>query len=165
MDFLIKSLDNFKISNDLNKFDKDLDDVIHLFNKQVIIDADFRWEELTSNYSKLIYLNDIIKNYYVPESEKFLLTLEKCIEQIEKTNVNYLDEINWEVSQDEFSSSTYIREELLTSIKSKDPITKMKHILNAYAKLIHIVEEIRKEKFKFDENEVVKQFPYKRRKL
>ena len=73
MDELLSSLNKFKISKNENDFNNDLDDVITKFNNQDFHDPNYEWETLCLNFSKLKYLDEIISEFYIPESNKFLL--------------------------------------------------------------------------------------------
>ena len=96
MDELLKSINNFKLTNDKEQFEDDLDIVINKFNEQELNDPNYEWETLCTNYSKLKYLDKITRNYYIPESEKFLLALEKFMISIDNMNKRYVCEIYWD---------------------------------------------------------------------
>jgi hypothetical protein len=166
MEELLYSITAFKITNDKDKFQDDLNDVINKFNKQELIDPNYEWETLCSNYSKIKYLDKIIKNYYIPESEKFLLALEKFMDNIDKVNKRYVSEIYWENHKDELKESIEIKRLLDLSLEEKDSIAKIKYCLDCYKLFVPIIEEFRNEEFKEKLNEdFIKEFNFKRRKL
>jgi hypothetical protein len=167
MDELIKSIENFRVSNDSEKFDADLDDVITKLNQQDLLhDPQFEWELLCSNYSKLKYLNDIIKHYYIPESDNFFRSLIKCMDNIDKTTNRYIAEFDWDHEKKHNRDAPEILLYLTRSTTEKDPIDRMHFCLKAYKKLIALVEFYRSEKYVGSlDKDFVQEFNFKRRKM
>ena len=167
MDYLLSSLTKFKLTNDKEKFEEDLDDVINKFNQQEIVDCNYEWETICSNYSKLLYLDEITRNYYTPESEKFLLILEKFMKNIDNVNKKYVREICWESYKDQLNDVMEIKNLLDLSIKETDPIAKMRYCLKCYVLFVSLIEDYRDEhyKYKIDDQKFIEDFNFKRRKL
>lgn len=166
MDQLIYSLDKFKISNDQDQLENDLDKVINMFNEHDVHDVHDEWETLSSNYSKLRYLHDIVTNYYIPESDKFLIALKQFMKQIDKMNTRYIDEINWYEETDN-QEILKIKHGLDLSLFQDDEIAKMNYALDSYKILVPIIEKLRKEKYKdkINDTKFLVEFDYKRRKI
>jgi hypothetical protein len=166
MDELLQSISTFKITNDKEQFEDDLDDVISKFNQQELHDSNYEWENLCLNYSKLKYLDEITKNYYIPESEKFLLALEKFMNTIDNMNKKYVSEIYWEGHKYELKEAHEIKRLLDLSLEEKDPIGKMHYCLDCYKLFVSVVEDFRNETYqeKIDTS-FIEEFNFKRRKL
>jgi hypothetical protein len=167
MDELLQKLAIFNITRDEKEFDTDIDDIITLLSTHQLEDHDYQWNKLCENYSKLKYLDNIIKNYYIPESDKFLLAIEKFMQTINKVNTVYTKDINW--YQDEHPDCVIIKSLLDQCLDNPDPLTKLSSCVKAYSLLIPIIENIRNEnykKYKISEDcEFVEEFNFKRRKL
>jgi hypothetical protein len=164
MNKLIESIEKFNVSKNEDNFNKDLDDVIELFDKQEIFDTEYEWEILCSNYSRLRYIQNIIKYYHIPETEKFLLSIEKFMKKIDKISERYLEKINWDDS--DYKESFKIKELLEKSLLEKDSILKIKTTLWAYDLLLYIAEDCRGEHYKESiDKEFLEEFSYKRTKL
>jgi len=166
MDSLIYSLENFNIHKDPVKFETDLEYVISSFEK--INNLDDEWPTLKANYSKLRYLNELIDNFYIPNSEKFLKSVELFMVKLDRITNYYLHEINWK-NQEEFinEESLKIEEYLLISLNSNDCIEKLKNLLKGYEILVPIILEFNNEKFLdiIDDQCFLKEFSVKRRRL
>jgi hypothetical protein len=163
MDSLLDSLVKFNINRDENEFDSSIDDIIYKLNNQQISDQDYEWDTLCKNYTNICYLDDTIKNYYIPESEKFLIALDKFMYRIDQINLRYINEIEWDTNENVNCKET---ERLLKlSYFEKDVILKLDYCVQAYKILITIVEIIRKEKYKFKDTHLFETKGFKRRKL
>ena len=167
MDSLINSLENFNIHRDIVKFEMDLDSVISDFKKiNNVVDE---WEILKSNYSKLRYINELIDNFYVPNSDKFLKSIEIFMNTIDRTTQYYLHEIDWKNQKpDCFTGICLEIEKYFTlSLHSNDCIEKLKNLLKAYDMLIPIVLEFNNEKFVdiIDDQHFLREFSVKKRRL
>jgi len=167
MDELILSITKFKISNNKSDFENDLDSVINKFNNQSFYNPDYEWNTLCSNYSKLKYLDELIENFYMPESEKFLLSMEKFMEKIDIVNIRYLNDIAWDHQEDDHDNAQKIKKLLDLSLLEKDPIGKMKICLNAYKLFVIIAEDCRDEEYKpkIYDTSFIKEFSYKRKRI
>jgi len=167
MDSLLKKLAVFNITRDEEQFDSDIDDIINSLNSNLLEDHDYQWNRLCENFSKLKYLDDIIKNYYIPESDKFLIALDRFMASIEKMNIVYLKEIDWH--QNEHPDCLEIKRLLDISVNENDPLSKLNFCVKAYTLLVPIIEIIRNEKRKeIEETEKIKfaeEFKFKRRKM
>jgi FkbM family methyltransferase len=119
--------------------------------------------ENCKNYTNICYLDDTIKNYYIPESEKFLIALDNFMYRIDQINLRYINEIEWDTNENVNCKET---ERLLKlSYFEKDVILKLDYCVQAYKILIIIVEIIRKEKYKFKDTHLFETKGFKRRKL
>ena len=166
MDDLLSSIQKFKISKNENNFENDLNDVINKFNNQEFHDPNYEWETLCSNFSKLKYLETLITDFYIPESDKFLLALEKFMEKIDDVNKRYILEIYWEDNGSKHEDALEIKKLLDLSLAEKDSIAKMKYRLNAYKMFVSIAEEYRDEQFKHKlEKSFTTEFNFKRRRM
>ena len=165
MDELLSTLNKFKISKNENEFEDDLDNVINKFNNQTFHDPNYEWETLCLNFSKLKYLETLISEFHIPESEKFLIALQKFMEKIDDVNKRYLFEIYWDEHQNDYEDAKEIKKLLDLSLLEKDSIVKMKYCLNAYKRFITIAEEYRNETFKHKlEPSFTNEFKFKRKK-
>jgi Asp-tRNA(Asn)/Glu-tRNA(Gln) amidotransferase C subunit len=147
MNELIKSVKKFSVTDNQHEFEKSLELVIDKF--ELLNNESCEWDLLKSNYSKLRYLNYTLEksNLKLETNEKFLFSLNRFMEYIDKVTQVYLKKVDWE-SESEFSSkSKYIHTHLTKSLNSNDSIQKMKEILNAYSILVPIVEDIHQERF------------------
>ena len=167
MDSLLEKLAVFNITRDEDQFNTDIDDVIDRLNCNLLEDHDYQWNKICENYSKLKYLDDIIKNYYIPESDKFLVALDRFMATIEKMNLIYIKEIDWH--QNEHPDCLNIKLLLDTSVNEEDPLTKLDLCVKAYSLLVPIIEIIRNEKRKeieqTEKTKFVEEFNFKRRKM
>ena len=147
MDSLIKSIKKFSISNDSDEFEKSLDDVID--KMESLNTENCEWELLKLNYSKLRYLNHTLEksNLNLESNKKFLFSLSRFMEYIDKTTQCYLKKVDWE-SQDECpDKAKIIYNHFVKSLDENDSIKKMKEILNAYSVLVPIIEDMNNDKF------------------
>ena len=167
MDDLLEKLAVFNITRDEEQFDTDIDDIINRMSNDLLLEHDYQWIKICENFSKLKYLDNIIKNYYVPESDKFLLALEKFMETIDKMNLVYIKEIDW--YQNEHPDCVEIKRLLDISMGEHDTLARLNLCVRAYALLLPIIENLRNEKQKeMDESEqarFVQEFNFKRRKM
>ena len=166
MDALIDSLESFRFSNNKTQFDIDLDNVINQFKQQTIPDTDQEWDTICSNYSKIKYLDEMIKYFYIPDSEKFLFALNRFTERLDVINLRYLTEINWEKRPSEVTSE--IKRLLELSYYENDTIGKIGYCLQAYKRFIPIIEDVRNEKYNgdiYEDNDFIEDFNFKRRRL
>jgi hypothetical protein len=166
MDALINSLESFRFTNNKTQFDIDLDNVINKFNEQSIPDPNQEWETICSNYSKIKYLDEMIKFFYIPDSEKFLFALNRFTERLDSINLRYLNEISWERYPTEQTKE--IKRLLDLSYYENDTIGKIGYCLKAYKRLVPIIEDIRNEKYTgdvYEDQEFIEHFNFKRRRL
>ena len=167
MDDLLEKLAVFNITRDEEQFDTDIDDIINRMSNDLLLDRDYQWIKICENFSKLKYLDNIIKNYYVPESDKFLLALEKFMETIDKMNLVYIKEIDW--YQNEHPDCVEIKRLLDISMGEHDPLARLNLCVRAYALLLPIIENLRNEKQKemdeYEQTRFAQEFNFKRRKM
>jgi len=165
MDSLIKTLESFNIHKNEHQFDIELDSVIDSFENLNNCDE---WITLKSNYSKIRYLNELIDNFYIPNSEKFLKSLDLFMINLDKITSYYLHEISWKSQDPDIQEEAIqIEEFLILSLDSTDCITKIKLVLKAYNILVPIVLEMNDERFAdiIDDETFLKEFSVKKRRL
>jgi len=168
MDDLIKGLKKFNLTRNKENFDNVLEQSISkMCNLKV--DTFPEWEKLKSNYSKLRYLNYVIKskNINLKENNKFLTSLGIFMDYLDSITLLYFREINWETEKEFTDQAIIIKEELEKSLNSNDSLKKMKHVLTAYNILVPIIEHIQNEKFVefIDDQSFLENFEFKRQKL
>jgi len=151
MDLLVDLLTKFNINRDETEFDESIEDIIHKLKKQEINESDYEWETLCKNFSSILYLHDTIRNYYVPESEKFINCLEVFMSKMDTINARYMSEIDW--TQKEHADCEAIKDLLDRSYYASDPILKLEYCVNAYKLFVPVIETIRKEKYLIEEPE------------
>jgi len=148
IDSLVDSVQRFGFSLNEKKLDSELDLLmLRMDNVQVDMESEEEWEDLQSNYSKLKYLYELINFYNLPTEGKFINSLEKFMEKIDKKTQHYLREIDWTDSHPELRTRSMMIKDLFEeSLSLNDPVLKLKSVLNAYHIFVPIVEEIRDEK-------------------
>ena len=143
MDQLVDLISNFNINRNETEFEESIENVIYQLKKQEITDTDYEWETLCKNFNSILYLRDTIRNYYVPESEKFIDSLEIFMSKMDSINARYMSEIQWD--QGEHPDCEAIKDLLDRSYYASDPILKLEYCVNAYKLFVPVVESIRKE--------------------
>ena len=177
MDEIINLFEKIIIKNIQNENKYEIDSLIDKFNDTNIIDQEKEWNLLQENYSKLKYLNKLIKNNEVKTNKDFIKPFTKFINKIIKTNIYYVDNIclnprkytkkegfnNLDI-QSVRELISQIAEDLDRSIQDNDPFIKLEYTLSAYKYMIDIAEDIRSEKAKeIIPTEFVEEFKHKRR--
>jgi hypothetical protein len=179
MDEIINLFEKIIIKNiqNENKSENEIESLIDKFNESNIIDQEKEWNLLQENYSKLKYLNKLIKNNQVKTNKDFIKPFTNFINKIIKTNIYYVDHIclnprkytkkegfnNLDI-QSVRELISQIAEDLDRSIQDNDPFIKLEYTLSAYKYMIDIAEDIRSEKAKeIIPNEFVEEFKHKRR--
>ena len=149
LDSLILSISSFGISNKTDKFNDELDILVSKMQTvDMLEDPDEQWEILKTNYRKIKFIYELINFHNLHCELKFLQSLDKFLVVIDKQTQLYLQKIDWYQSDKEFTiDSIMIRDSLESSLNQNDTIKKIKHIIDAYRILIHIVEDLRKERF------------------
>ena len=159
MDELIFSLNKFEISNNKEEFNTDLDYVTNQFSKQSLSDPDREWDIIKENYSKIKYLKRYLSNFSKENlnivdivdtdscHEKFRFVLGQCMDTIDKTNINYLQSIDWESDKIKIKDCTEIEQLLNKSVNTSNYIQKLELCEKAYNLFIPIIEEFRGEKY------------------
>ena len=169
MDLLIKSLEDFSL--DLitkQEFDDSIESVLEKFNKIEIHDSQLEWECLKENLSKLKYLNNLIK--ILPLEGKFLKSVEKFMEKIDKTSIHYLSSVDWD--NHEYSSyiqdnAPTVREYLENAVNTNNMIHRIDYTTYALTVLINIIEKISSLRYDdiIDDQSFISEFSFKKRKL
>jgi len=143
MDSLLRALNSFSLNI---KNDSDFDDLISKMEDIHTDDANEEWDIVTHNYSKLRYLDQLIKLYDFPETCKFVKILHLVLSDIDKKNQYYLRELVWE-SDTYHEEYAQIQDFIEKSLNENNPFEKIKHILQAYSLFIPIIEDYRSERF------------------
>ena len=148
MDELINCLQKFDINDPAQKFDNELDLVIGQLNSiKVCNTGDVEWEMLSGNYSKLMYLCDLLTAFPL-KTEKFYHSLDLFFSTLDSVNQYYLRELDWWSDEDHINNKCIsVKYFLEQSLNISDQTLKMKYILNAYSIFIEIAEYYRKEKY------------------
>jgi hypothetical protein len=144
IDALTETLRRFAIIQDHSSFNSELDSIIDNMQK-VDVNPQDKWEILQSNFSRLKYLRETIEFYNVPTEGKFINSLTKFMESIDKQSDFYLRHIFWDSETDFYDESQDIKCFLEISLLEKDPIKKLNIVLKAYRILVSIVEDFRRE--------------------
>jgi len=152
----------FKNCSFQESFGDSLDEIITKLN--ALNDVDDEWKTLRTNYSRLRYLHELVKKYYIPDSEKFLLTLERFLTKHDVITKYYLDEIDWHDKT--YEVSIKIKEYFELSLQTTDCIEKLNVLMKGYSLLVPVVESTRNEKcIENLDRSFVEDFNFKRRKL
>ena len=149
IDSLVNSIERFGISQNENRFNSELDDLMGKMgtvNIHEIEHEEIEWEHLKNNYSKLKYLYEIVNYYNVPTEGKFIQSLSLFMESIDAKSQFYLREIDWINSDPSIKTEAICIKDLFgKSLNENDPIDKMNSVLQAYKILIPIIETYRNE--------------------
>ena len=154
-----------KSDESIISFDNSLDDVINKFQNLNDNGPDQEWDILTSNFSKLRFIENIIDDIII--FPKFLESLKKFMEQIDKNTQRYIDHIDWDEQAPEIQNdANIIFDYFKKSLNIHNPVEKLKIVTSAYTIFIPIVEKIRKEKYRdfIDDQDFLNNFHVKRRK-
>ena len=143
MELLIKSIEHFAISQNEQTFDNCLDEIIFRVNNLYTVDAEFEWQSLRENYSKIKYLNELLNFYNIKQTKKFVSLIGIFLGSIDRTTQMYLREINWD-------DNPTIQDYLLNSLNAQNPLHKLGLVLKAYQLLVPIIEGYRNEKIDFE---------------
>ena len=169
MDQIIETINQFTIDNNDMDIDNSFDIVMGKLFTLDTVDFDYEWHLITSNYSKLRYLNDIVKNFYVPETDKFLESLGNFMSVLDRTNIYYLENIDFNYYKDQEIKvkAVKIKEFLEDSLNKSDPIEKLDLVLKGYDLFVPIAEHFRKEKFveNINDSSFLNEFDVKRKNL
>ena len=139
MDSLIHALNTFTVK------EGSLDELISKIESVDIYDPEEEWVIISTNYSKMRYLSQLITFYSFPETEKFKAALLDVLNEIDKKNSYYLYGLTWEDSEYE-SEFNEIKKLLEESLTLTNPFEKLKIIMKSYRIFIPIIEDFRKEK-------------------
>ena len=146
MDSLIDALEKVTVNQ---SFDEQLNNIVNNFKVAVSVDYDQEWEELSMNYSRLLYIDKFIKKHE-PTNPKFYVIIDTFLCEIDSKTHYYLKEIDWYNNpefDEEFNLEVIeIKENLELSLNQNNPISKIKFLLKAFSVLIPIIEEFRKER-------------------
>jgi hypothetical protein len=142
---LSDSIKNFGISKNKKIFDDELEVLCLKLNNSGIEDDHDNWEIFKTNYSKLKYLYELITFYEISKDKKFMESFILFMESIDKVTQYYLENIIWVNS--EFKDCLIIHDYMCESLNNNDCIKKIELIVNAYSKLMPIVEHIRNEPY------------------
>jgi len=176
MDSLIETLRTFNISKDIDEFESNLNNIIKKLNKKIIDDSNEEWEIIKENYSKLKYLNNLIKeivtsvkidNFDLYTNETFNLIILKFMEKVDIQNIKYLNDIDWEDAVKRVSCSKKIEELLRKSVNISNPYGKMMYCREAYNLFIPVIENFRGEWHSYDkvnDTQFIKEFESFKRK-
>ena len=171
MELLIKTLENVKIGvqGGYQDFDDSLDSVLDQFNKIEIHDSQLEWESLKENLSKLKYIDNLIKKVNYKLEGKFLKSVEKFMETIDKNSIYYLRSIDWtnyEYSGYIQDNAPVVREYLENAIKTDNMLYRIDYTIYALSVLINIIENITTLEYNdvIEDQSFISEFSFKKRK-
>ena len=145
MDELINIFKNVSVKD----FNESVDALIDRFEKSDLFDPDHEWSELSKNYSKLFYLNEMIKKHQ-PMSPQFIKCLGLFMDFVDKKTQYYLQEVCWEAESVYQNDTIRIEKIFQKSLNTSDPLIKLNIVLEAYSILVPIAEELRDQKCEID---------------
>jgi len=146
IDELTDSIQRFAVIRNETAFESELDVLMGRMESASLDPLD-KWEILQANYSKLKYLHETVNFYNLPSQGKFMISLEKFMDNIDRQNQYYLGHIDWDSRESEFKiEGKLIKRCLKSSLNRNDPINKLADVLKAYEILVCIVEDFRGEK-------------------
>lgn len=157
MELLIKSIENFAISQNEQTFDSCLDEIIFRVNGLYTVDAEFEWTSLQENYSKIKYLSELLNFYNITQTKKLVQLIGIFMESIDRISQMYLREINWD-------DNPIIQGYLIESLNAHNPLHKLGSVFKAYEILVPIIEGYRNEKVvpKVTDHNFIKTFDLKK---
>lgn len=168
MDSLLISLNKLSFYKNVENFKTDLDDIIDKMNKQNIDSdteseggdyEDIEWNTIRENYTKLKFLdnfikdeinNSLIENFSAELNTKFNLVLENVMQDVDDSNIHYLEGINWEDAKNYVSTSQEIERLIRLSVNLTNPYLKMQKCIEAYDLFIPVIEMFRGESYTYD---------------
>ena len=167
IDALTDSIERFGVRRNEDFLEHELNCLINVFDK-VGIETTDKWEVLQDNYSKLIYLKQLVNFYNMPAEGIFITSLKKFCESMDRQTENYLQDIDWDSPDSDFTiEGGIIKKCLEKSLERENVYDKLDDVLKAYDILVTIVEDFRSEKYEYHiEPEFVEEFdpPKKRAK-
>ncbi len=154
MDDLIGILQNCKIVNDL-----DIENLItKLYHLDTIDQAD-EWDQLKKNYSKLLFINDILNESVF--NRKIIFLIDRFMEYINNKTEYYLKHI--EYLDDENVIVSLLGDSLNDKLNNQE---RLKLVLAGYKLIIDLISETLKEPFVefIDDQKFLTDFNIKKRK-
>lgn len=148
IDQLSESIRKFAVTSNQERFDDELDFIMgKMKNVEIDEESDQHWDTLRVNYTRLKYLSETINHFNLPTEGKFIESIKKFMDSIDKKTIYYLQEINWYASEPDFlEDSMKIREYFEESLNENDPIKRLNSVVKGYKILVAIVEDMRNEK-------------------
>ena len=167
MDLLIKNLETFSIN--YQEFEDSLDSVLDKFNEIEIHDSQLEWESLKENLSKLKYIDNLIKKVNYKLEGKFLKSVKKFMETIDKNSIYYLRSIDWsnyEYSQYIQDNAPVVKEYLENAINTDNMLYRIDYTIYALSVLINIIENITNLQYDdtIEDQSFISEFSIKKRK-
>ena len=119
------------------------------------------WEILKSNYSKLLYIDDLTYGIDTTNFSNLSICMNKFMESIDKLTQRYLKSINW---SDDDPEDVAIKDYFEKSLNTGPD--RFKNILSAYDYFITIVEYYRGDKFTeiVLDSSFIEEFSFKKKK-
>ena len=165
IDALTDSIQRFGVKRDEQSLDSELNCLSNIFDK-VDIETTDKWEVLQDNYSKLIYLKQLVNFYNMPTEGVFITSLKKFCENMDVQTEAYLQDIDWDSPESDFTiEGVIIKKCLEKSLKQTNVYDKLDNVLKAYDILVTIIEDFRCEKYEYHlDSEFIEEFePRKKR--
>jgi len=164
MDSLISALHNFQVTDNKDSFQDSLDLIINQFDSLTHTDSDSHWELFRLNYSKMLYIQGLIKVIDFTEIDNF----EKCIgsfmNYLDIQTQSYLKQIIWDF---ENYGEQNIKQLFEESLNLNKPLVRFHTLLTGYELMLTLIEEARGEKFTeiLMDTSFVNDFNFKKRKI
>jgi len=165
MDSLINALENFNVKEN---FESDLDNIVKKLDSTALEEeSDREWEDLSMNYSRLLYLKKLIIKHN-PNHPNFFKCLGYFLTQMDTKTQYYFKEITWyddpDFDDEYHQECQTIKLNLENSLNTSNQLVKLNYIINAYDILVPIIEEFRKERIEIEVDDDFKR-DFKKRKM
>jgi hypothetical protein len=165
MDSLINALENFTVKEN---FESELDNIVKKLDSTALEEeCDREWEDLSINYSRMLYLRKLIIKHN-PNHPSFFKCLSYFLTQMDTKSQYYLKEITWyddpDFDDEYHQECQTIKLNLENSLNTSNQLVKLNYILNAYDILVPIIEEFRKERVEINVDDDFKR-DFKKRKI
>ena len=103
---------------------------------------DVEWDELESNYRKLLYLDELITNLSYEELSPFITPFTEFLQKLDHKTQYYISEIDWwNKDTDIYEETKNIGDTLVQTLNINEPFEKLTALLDAYSKVIDILGE------------------------
>jgi hypothetical protein len=168
IDALTDSIQRFGVQRNEDVLESELNYLVNIFDK-VGIETTDKWEVLQDNYSKLIYLKELVNFYDMPGEGIFVTSLKKFCESMDHQTRVYLQDIDWDSRESDFRiEGGIIKKCLQKSLERENVYDKLDDVIKAYKILVTVIEDFRGEKCEYHiEPEFIEEFyqPKKRTKI
>jgi hypothetical protein len=147
MDEIISKFESFSTQEPKKN---DIDLLIEQIQAISIFDPEKELKELKSNFNKLVYFKQVIKNL---DSTAFKPALESFMDKLDSVNQYYLENVSFDIS--DYRNDSYsmydldsiadllalIKDSLEESLQINDPCKKLEHVLSAYSYILEFIQD------------------------